>query len=81
MESGIHSVESGIQDSLGLPYVGQHETLDGGRLVPKLFAFIIIVAFLPKHRPDFPRPGILIVVFEVCQHTPREEGIITYHII
>ena len=23
MESGIHSVESGIQDSLGLPYMGQ----------------------------------------------------------
>ena len=22
MESGIHSVESGIQDSLGLPYMG-----------------------------------------------------------
>ena len=24
MESGIHSVESGIQDSLGLPYMGRH---------------------------------------------------------
>ena len=24
MESGIHSVESGIQDSLGLPYMGLH---------------------------------------------------------
>ena len=23
MESGIHSVESGIQDSLGLPYMGR----------------------------------------------------------
>ena len=24
MESGIHSVESGIQDSLGLPYMGRN---------------------------------------------------------
>ena len=30
MESGIHSVESGIQDSLGLPYMGRgkHEVVD-----------------------------------------------------
>ena len=27
MESGIHSVESGIQDSLGLPYMGRKNTI------------------------------------------------------
>ena len=29
MESGIHSVESGIQDSLGLPYMGRLGVLGG----------------------------------------------------
>ena len=27
MESGIHSVESGIQDSLGLPYMGRYKNV------------------------------------------------------